>query len=116
MMKITKRKLQQMIKEELEIILSEDIGRMAGFNRVSRLGDEDETKKAESLEPMQYTFANIYEEYPTLIVKDKMGMAYLSRATERDPEKNETIILNTLMPMGYKSVGIIGPNAHLRTQ
>lgn len=89
-------------------------GLSGGYTEVDRVGNEDEKRAAASLKPMQYTFANIYDEYPTLIVKDDSGTAYLSRATSRDPNKNEDLILNDLKPNGYKGVGIVGPNSHLR--
>ena len=86
----------------------------AGFVEVSRMGDEDEKRAAEDLDSMQYTFANIDSEYPTLVVKDESGKAFLSRATSRDPNKNEDLILKDLKPNGYKGIQIVGPNSHLR--
>ena len=89
-------------------------GLSGGYTEVDRLGDEDEKRAASSLKPKQYTFANIYDEYPTLIVKDETGVAYLSRASSRDPNKNEDLILKDLKPNGYEGVAITGPNSHLR--
>lgn len=82
-------------------------GLTGGYTEVSRLGDEEEKRVAADLKPMQYTFANVYSEYPTLIFKDEVGVAYLSRATSRDPDKNEDLVLNDLKPNGYTSIGVI---------
>ena len=122
-MKVTRSYIKQLVKEELRRVLSEgkrfdamlaNEGLLGGYTEVSRLGNDDEKRAADSLKPMQYTFANVDDEYPTLIVKDENGIAYLSRATKRDPNKNEDLILKDLKPNGYKGVGIIGPNSHLR--
>lgn len=111
-MKVSTGYVKQLIKEELKRVLSES--GLAGFREVDRMGDEDEKRAASELKPMQYTFANIYDEYPTLIAKDENGVAWLSRTTSRDPKKNEDIILKDLKPNGYKGVFITGPNSHLR--
>ena len=85
-----------------------------GFTDIEQIGSPEEKERAKILKPKQYTFSDHNDEYPTLVVKDEAGRVSISRATSREPNKNEDIILKQLKPDGYTGVEIVGPNSHLR--
>ena len=89
-------------------------GLSGGFTDIEQIGSPEEKERAKILKPKQYTFSDHNDEYPTLVVKDEAGRVSISRATSREPNKNEDIILKQLKPDGYTGVEIVGPNSHLR--
>ena len=112
-MKLTKETLKQIIKEEIDAVMNEAGPELSQASRLSG-GDAETRRAAASLKPKQYTFADVYDESPTLIIMDERGVVYFANNSSNHPNKTEEIILKQLKPAGYEGIGIIGPNSHLR--
>ena len=112
-MKITNEQLKQIIKEEIEAVINEGEDELSKASRLTG-GNQKANKALKYLNNKQYTFIDIYDESPTLIIKDDKGEAYFANNSKDEPEKTKEIILKQLKPAGYEGVGIIGPNSELR--